>query len=295
MTDSTAAEGAGAARRDAGAWPRRRLRLALPFTVIREPGVVRLVAGEDHRYTLRHEGVDAWLPPLLERLDGGADVEALLAATAVERRAAAEALLRRLLGERVLVDDAPRLATPRRFALSVEGQGGLYERVAGARHETQGEPQGEPQSEPLAVLCQDRLDLARALDWHAGCLAAGRAALWATTGPLGRGFVGPLLLPADGPCLACLLARFRGLSPAPALYEALIGHARRGGEVRPAPFPPRGEAILAELLLWKVELAAGELPPSALFRLHVLDAASLATSEHRLGRDPACEVCRPWR
>jgi len=269
-----------------GSWSRRRLRLALPFTVIREPGVVRLVAGEDHRYTLRQEGIEGWLPPLLERLDGGAVVDELLAATPAERRGPAEALLRRLLGERVLIDDAPRLEAPRRFRLQVEGQGEVFRRLSGA---------AATEGEELAVLAQDRLDLARALDWHAACLAAGRPALWVTTGPLGRGFVGPLLLPREGACLACLLARFRGLSPAPELQDALVAHARRGGEVRATPFPARGEAILAELALWKVELAAAELPPPALFRLHVLDAATLATSEHRLGRDPACEVCRPWR
>lgn len=278
MTGSSGAE----------AWRRRRLRLALPFTVIREPGLVRLVAGEDHRYTLRQERVDEWLPPLLERLDEGAQVEALLATAPDERRAAAESLLRRLLGERVLVDDVPRFEAPRRFDLLVEGEGGLRDRVAEAHH-------ADGDGEPLAVLCQDRLDLARALDWHRACLEAARPALWATTGPLGRGFVGPLFLPDQGPCLACLVARFRGLSPAPSLYDALVGHARRGGEVRPVPFPPRGEAILAELVLWKVELAAAELQPPALFRLHVLDASSLATSTHRLARDPGCEVCRPWR
>lgn len=269
--------------------PRRRLRLALPFTVIREPGVVRLVAGEDHRYTLRAPGVEGWLPPLLERLDQGAVVDELLAVTPVEQRAAADALLRRLLGERVLVEDGPRLAAARRFDVQAEGEGEVFTRLARAPRVDQ------VGGEPLAVLAQDRLDLARALDWHAACLAAGRAALWVTTGPLGRGFVGPLLLPREGACLACLLARFRGLSPAPELQDALVAHARRGGEVRATPFPARGEAILAELALWKVELAAAELPPPALFRLHVLDAATLATSEHRLGRDPACEVCRPWR
>lgn len=276
----------------ADGWSRRRLRLALPFTVLREPGVVRLIAGEDHRYTLRHEAIDAWLPPLLERLDAGARVDDLLGATDDARRATVDALLRRLLGERVLVDDLPRLPAPRRFALQVVGAGGLFERVAArARSRDDDAEDGEP----LAVLCQDRLDLARALDWHRACLERARPALWATTGPLGRGFVGPLLLPDDGPCLACLVARFRGLSPAPSLYDALVDHARRGGEVRPTPFPAHGEAILAELLLWKVELAASDAPPPALFRLHALDASTLATSTHRLGRDPGCEVCRPWR
>ncbi|MCO5168498.1 MAG: TOMM precursor leader peptide-binding protein [Planctomycetes bacterium] len=269
----------------ADAWGRRRLRLALPFTVIAEPGVVRLIAGEDHRYTLRADGVERWLPPVLAALDGdGAVADAV--ARAPGREAEADALLRRLLGERALVDDAPRLVAPRRFALVVEGQGGLFDRVAAGAG-------GE--GEALAVLCQDRHDLAAALDFHARALAAGHHAIWATTGPLGRGWVSPLLLPGDGACLACLVLRFRGLSPAPELYDALVGHARRGGEVRPSPFPARGEAVLAELLLWKVELAAAPAPPPALYRLHVLDAGALAVSEHRVAREPGCEACRPWR
>src|SRR5690242_19338767 len=61
------------------AWSRRRPRLAHPFTILTAPGVVRLVAGEDFRYTLTGDGLEAWLPELLRRCTGRESVAELIA------------------------------------------------------------------------------------------------------------------------------------------------------------------------------------------------------------------------
>jgi bacteriocin biosynthesis cyclodehydratase domain-containing protein len=264
-----------------------RPRLALPFTAIAAPGVVRLVAGEDHRYTLRADGIDRWLPALLERLDGRTLDEAI-APLAEAERAGARGLLDRLASERVLVEatalDAHRRQT---LALEVEGRGPLVERLR-ASFDSPSLREGSLGTTGLRVLAQDRLDPEEALDWNRRARASGRPFLWVTHGPLARGFVSPLFLPDAGPCLACLLTRFHALSPVPEIHDALAGHARAGGAIAPSPFPDHGVAVLASLVLWKRDLAALEAPPSALYRLHVLEAATLEVSSHRARRDPSC-------
>jgi bacteriocin biosynthesis cyclodehydratase domain-containing protein len=273
-----------------------RPRLALPFTVIAAPGVVRLVAGEDHRYTLRADGIDRWLPALIDRLDGRKLDEAL-APLAEAERASAGGLLERLASERVLVE-ATALDAHRReaLALEVEGRGPLVDRLRSAPLPPSSicsSANGAARSagggdSRLLVLAQDRLDPEEALGWNRRARASGRPSLWVTHGPLARGFVSPLFLPDAGPCLACLLARFRALSPVPELHDVLLDHARAGGAIAPSPFPDHGLAVLASLVLWKRELAALEAPPSALYRLHVLEAATLEVSSHPTRRDPSC-------
>ena len=39
-----------------------RVRFAFPFTILTKPDMVRLVAGEDFRYTLRSPSLEQWLP-----------------------------------------------------------------------------------------------------------------------------------------------------------------------------------------------------------------------------------------
>jgi hypothetical protein len=90
----------------------RRPRLALPFTVLASANTVRLVAGEDFRYTLTGEGLDRWLPPLLERLDGRRTVgEAVAALSAEERLAAARIVDRLYFGDRGLAGVRDRCET----------------------------------------------------------------------------------------------------------------------------------------------------------------------------------------
>src|SRR5687768_8225425 len=104
----------------------RRPRLALPFTVLASPGIVRLVAGEDFRYTLQADGLDRWLPGLLASLDGRRPLaEALRSVPDGDRDAAAD-IIDRLYGERVLVDGTAADAHPAAaHRLVAEGRGPL--------------------------------------------------------------------------------------------------------------------------------------------------------------------------
>ncbi|HZY90944.1 MAG TPA: hypothetical protein VFE78_39335, partial [Gemmataceae bacterium] len=66
----------------------------------------------------------------------------------------------------------------------------------------------------------------------------------------------------------------------------------RGGAVAAAPFPAPAAALLLDVLRWKVELLAERDPPAVLYRLHVLEVASLEVSVHRVFADPECPECR---
>ena len=84
--------------------PSRRPRFALPFSVLHQPDTVRLVAGEDFRYSFTAPGLDLWLPALLARRDGSLPLESLLAGVEEGQRADALRVLERLYGERAVVD-----------------------------------------------------------------------------------------------------------------------------------------------------------------------------------------------
>ena len=268
----------------------RRLCLALPFTILCGPGRVRLVAGEDFRYTLEAPGLEKWLPGWLPTLDGRRTLAEAVAALPEELRPAARQLVARLYGERVLIDGPAAAAhRPRRCRLVAEGSGPLRDALTGAAGES------DPGAEVVHVLCQDRLDYAEALDFNRRMLAGAAPWFWVTTGPLSRGYVSPAFLPDVGPCLECLLTGFRRLSPAPELYAELADHAARGGAVAPAPFPAPAAALLLDVLRWKVELLAERDPPAALYRLHVLEVAALEVSAHRVFADPECPACRGRR
>src|SRR6266516_3087400 len=43
----------------------KRVRFAFPFAILTKPDTVRLVAGEEFRYTLRSPSLEQWLPQLL--------------------------------------------------------------------------------------------------------------------------------------------------------------------------------------------------------------------------------------
>jgi bacteriocin biosynthesis cyclodehydratase domain-containing protein len=264
--------------------------LALPCTVLGAPDRVRLVAGEDFRYTLEAPGLEKWLPQWLPTLDGRRTLAEALAALPEELRPAARQLVARLYGERVLTDGPAAPAhRPRRCRLGPEGGGPLRDGLA-AR---EGAP--DPGAEVVPVLCQDRLDYDEALRFNRRMLAGAAPWFWATCGPLNRGYVSPAFLPDAGPCLECLLAGFRRLSPAPELYAELTDHAARGGAVAAAPFPAPAAALLLDVLRWKVELLAERDPPAALYRLHVLEVATLEVSAHRVLADPECPACRGRR
>jgi bacteriocin biosynthesis cyclodehydratase domain-containing protein len=265
---------------------KRRPRLALPFTVLAGRDAVHLVAGEDFRYSLTGPGVENWLPGFLAGLDGTRPLAQLTPALAEENRAAALQLAERLYGERVLVDGPAAAAHPARaHNLVVAGSGELKEALAKT-------PPAEVRAAPdLMVLCQDRLDYDAALRFNRRCLAGPSPWLWASSGPMSRGYVSPPFLPDAGPCLACLLAHFQRLSPAPGLYDELIEHARQGRPVRPVPFPAEALAVLAQLVRWKAGLLSRDDPPAALYRLHVLEVETMEVSAHRVFVDPECPEC----
>ncbi len=243
---------------------------------------MRLVAGEDHRYTLSAPGLETWLPGLLARLDGRRTLrEALAPLDATQRDSAAE-LVERLRGERILVDAPAELAHPaRRFRAAFEGCGPLKD----------GDSTGIAGRPALRILCQDRLDYDEALRFNIDCLSQHSPWIWATTGPLSRGYVSPAFLPGSGPCLGCLIRHFRRLSPAPEIYDGLIAHAQEKRPIAPVSFPAEGLDLMRAILRWKIAALGDPSPPAALYRLHVVETASMEVSTHRVFLDPDCPDC----
>lgn len=263
-----------------------RPRPSLPFTVVPDGGVVHLVAGEDVRYSVRAGAVAPLLADVLRRCDGRTPLAHLLASLSPPEAAAVRGLLDRLASERVLLEGpVESAAAAGRYRAVVEGTGPLADRLAAAA----------PAGEPLAVLCQDTLDLHAALAFNRRCLRERVPGLWVTTGPGARGYVGPVVLPDAGPCLACLLGHFRRLSPAPRLHDALAAHGAAGGAFVPLPFPAVGLDLLAALAGWKIEQLSRSPLPSAVFRLHALELDTMEVGVHRVFPDPFCRECADAR
>jgi bacteriocin biosynthesis cyclodehydratase domain-containing protein len=260
-----------------------RLELAIAPTVICEPDLVRIIAGEDFRFTLRASGLDTWLPGILQRLDGTSTVETLLRGLEPARRREALDLLERLVSERLLFS-AESLPEAYEAVLHAEGSGRLLECVQRLQPRS---------SAPRRVraLCQDTLDYRAALRFNEACRSGSEPWLWATLGPSARAFVSPIFWPDVGPCIACLLGSFERLSPAPELYGALIAHGERGGTFAAASFPENGLAVVGHLLHWKVAILGTPEPPASVSRLHVIEAAALEIATHRIPRDVECSVC----
>jgi bacteriocin biosynthesis cyclodehydratase domain-containing protein len=259
--------------------------LALPFTFLTSADQVRLVAGEDLRYTLTGPQIEQWLPDWLASLDGSRTLTQALAELPENTRESAGRLASRLLGERVLVDGPACAAhVGASYRLLIEGSGPLYDSLASLADQAD--------RPPLRVLCQDRLDYEEALRFNASCLQGKTPWLWLSWGALQRGYVSPVFLPDAGPCLACLLGHFQQRSPLPEVYDELRAHARQGKPIAPLPFPVRGQAILRELLLWKVVLLKEPVAPAALYQLHVLETATLEVTAHRVFAAPECSACR---
>jgi bacteriocin biosynthesis cyclodehydratase domain-containing protein len=262
-------------------------KFALPFTVLCSAGTVRLAAGEDCRYTLSAPELETWFPAFLRSLDGRTPVERALHGVPEARRPAALRLVERLYEERVLVDGTASDAhAPQAYRLEVEGSASWSQ----GRFEA-----GLVTGDGLPILCQDALDYDAVIRFNRLHLDTARPWLWATTGPMSRAYLSPLFLPHAGPCAACLLSHFRRLSPVSELYEELVAHSRKGNVVAPVPFPAEGEAILRELIRWKVRLATEEQSPGSLYRLHVLEVRTLEVSSHRVPIDPECPECRSTR
>jgi len=264
----------------------RRPRLAYPFTVLTEPDIVRLVAGEDYRYTLTGAGLERWLPALLERCTGQDTLATHLGELSPEQRGHAERIIERLYGERVLVNGAAAAAhSARRYGRQVTGSGLLCERLQVGVADENGLPR-------VTVLCQDHLDYSAALASSSLSRRRGEPFLWASYGALQRAYVSPLFLPDAGPCFSCLLRSFQRLSPAPEIYDALLEHGRNGQSFAPAEFPTEGIDMLFGLVCWKLAQAELANPSAALYRLHVLERADFEVSTHRVFVDSECPECR---
>ena len=250
---------------------------------------MRLVAGEDYRYTLTAPALDAWLPALLERLQGRDTLAALLAPLAPGHRDAALQIVAHLYGERVLVDGtAADGHFVQKYAVVIEGQGPLFDSLSSAFPPSLKDVGGQGR---LVVHCQDRLDYEAALDANRRYRAAKVAFLWASFGAMNRAYVSPLFLPDAGPCFSCLLQAFQRLSPAPEIYDALRAQARAQKPIAPVEFPPGGFLILHGLILWKLREAERADPSPALYRLHVLECEHFDVTTHRVFVDPACPEC----
>lgn len=263
-------------------WQQRRPRLAHPFTVVIEANTVRLIAGEDFRYTLTAPHLERWLPTLLQRFNGKQTLGELWNDLPPEQRDAAQQLVERLYGERVLVDgsasDAHRART---YRVIFEGCPSLFLMLT----------ECEANAPPLVVFCQDYLDYETVLGCHRRCRAAKTPMIWMCTGALTRGFVSPLFLPDAGPCFGCLLGSFQRLSPAPEIYEALRAHSRQGKAVAAVDFPAEGLLVLQGVLRWKLGQAELAEPDPALFRLHVLEREHFEVASHRVFIDAFCPEC----
>jgi len=267
----------------------KRVRFALPFAMLTGPDMVRLVAGEELRYTLRSPALDKWLPGFLKNFDQEVEWRLLLDKLPGEHHQQAAEILDRLYGERALLEaDNGDLPLPPRLSWIVEGSGKLYARLQAAM------PLGTSDAVQLTVLCQDSLDYAAALDFNRRNRDSGAARwLWVSCGPISRGFVSPVFRLGGGPCLACLLRNFKRLSPAPEIYEHLIEHSNAGGTIPPAPFSDAAVDLLAALARWKMEACSQPEPCAGVYRLHVVEVQTLECMTHRVFRDPHCPDCSP--
>lgn len=266
---------------------KRRPRLAYPFTILTEPDRVRLVAGEDYRYTLTAPTLDSWLPQLLDRLTGKHTLAELLTPLTPAQRESAMQIVTHLYGERALVDGAAADAhEARNYAAVIEGQGQLYDLLSAGLSSTESNAAGR-----LLVYCQDRLDYEAAVGISRRCRSEKAALLWTSYGAMNRAYVSPLFLPDTGPCFGCLLRTFQRLSPAPEIYDALRGQARAQEPIAPVEFPPEGLLVLHGLCLWKLREAERADPDPGLYRLHVLEREHFEVTTHRVFVDPSCPEC----
>jgi hypothetical protein len=149
----------------------RRIRFAFPFAILTKPDIVRLVAGEEFRYTLRSPSLDQWLPGFLSSFQTDAPWQPLLKQLPHEHHQQALQIIERLYGERALLEgngEHRRMPSPLRTV--VEGSGELGKRLRAAMPDVPGD------AAHLAVLCQDTLDYAAALDFNRRCRRSDAAA-----------------------------------------------------------------------------------------------------------------------
>lgn len=259
-------------------------RLATPMTIVAEGDRVHLIAGEDTRYTLAVGDFAALFATVLRSCDGSRSADDLLTRLPHPSRDQGRILIERLYGERVLIDGGPeelKRAPVSEYQILAEGEGPLVARL----HDPQ---EGKLR---LPVLCQSVLDYHSAIQFNLRNRQGRNPWLWVSTGATERAYVSPLFLPHAGPCLSCLLRTFQRLSPASMLYDVLMDHGKQGGEFRATPVSERVLTILEELVRWKCESFHQDRPVIPVFRLHVLELATMEVRVHRVFRDPTCPAC----
>ena len=265
-----------------------RLMLSHACTVIAQPDVVLLVAGEDLRYALRGEKIERWAPKLLAELKEARSLDELLGAFKGNERAEARQLIERLYGERAVVDaPAEKSAKTSRYHIALLGKGELFTSL-----QSKLSRQNSATTQALNVFCQDTLNFEEALQFNRCAISAGTPWMWLSSGAVMRAFISPLFIPPAGPCFECLLSTFSRLSPAREVYQALARHAAEDGAFEPATLSLHMVEVVSNLLLWKISVAAEEPQIPALFRLHVIERDSLETSSHKIYCDPLCAACR---
>jgi bacteriocin biosynthesis cyclodehydratase domain-containing protein len=266
---------------------KKRPRFALPYTILADSEKVRLIAGEDFRYTFesRHEPLTPWFPELLKAMDGRRSLEELIAPLELEVALYPKIfqLFERLYRERIVV----------------EGESVLPPQVKSYRVEFEGlaafswasEPSVGAVSEPLRILCQETLDYEALLRFNGEILASGHLGMWMSYGALSRAYISPVFGLKEAPCLACLWNAFRQRSPFPELYQELLEAKQQGKLLTPVTLKAEVLSVLQEVLRWKVQQLKYSEAPAALYRLHVIEIFSMEIRTYRVFRDPLCPAC----
>lgn len=147
-----------------------------------------------------------------------------------------------------------------------------------------------PAGADLAVAAPAARDLPELAAWNKRCLDA--AIPWLVVLPFNGRFaaVGPLFVPGETCCYACLVRRRASTLPDPSDFLAL--------ELAPAPYP-LGRSLAAALGGLAATVASRWLAthdprlPGTLFALELDDGLRL--TRHRVLRVPRCDACSPAR
>lgn len=264
-------------------------KFAFPFTIISKQNTVKLVAGEDYRYTLTGANLDSWLPSLLAKIDGNNPTKEILENLDETLKQQALAILERLYGERVLIENFLLKTNPKEdYKLKIFGSGKVFELLQNVAEKES----NKSSQKVIKILCQDRLDYQQILTFNQQRLAENSLFLWVSYGAMTRGFVSPIFFPNIGACLACLITQFKRLSPAPEIYQDLIEHTQDLKNINAVNFPDYGVKMLEQLVLWKLSLLQQAELPASIYRLHVLEISSLEISSHQVFIAPDCPECR---
>ncbi|MBK7995428.1 MAG: hypothetical protein IPK14_19225 [Blastocatellia bacterium] len=262
-------------------------KFAFPFTIISKQNIVKLVAGEDYRYTLTGANLDSWLPSLLAKIDGNKLTKEILENFDEPLKEQALAILERLYGERVLIENVVlKIATKENYKLEIFGSGKVFELLQNLAEKDF----NKDSKNIIKILCQDRLDYQQILTFNQQRLMENSLFLWVSYGAMTRGFVSPIFFPNIGACLACLISQFKQLSPTPEIYQELIEQAPKS--IKAVNFPDYGVKMLEQLVLWKLSFLQETELPASIYRLHVLEISSLEISSHQVFIAPDCPGCR---